>query len=43
MVKIRHNLKVSQDRQKRYVERKRTNREFKVGKHVFLKFKAKRR
>jgi hypothetical protein len=42
MVKIRHNLKVAQDRQKSYDDRKRTNREFKVGEHVFLKFKAKR-
>jgi hypothetical protein len=42
MVKIRNNLKVAQDWKKRYVDKKRTNREFKVGEHVFLKVKAKR-
>jgi hypothetical protein len=35
MVKIKKNLKS-------YVDKKRTNREFKVGEHVFLKVKAKR-
>jgi hypothetical protein len=40
--KTRQDLKVAQDRQKSYVDRKRTNREFKVGEHVFLKVKAKR-
>jgi hypothetical protein len=42
MVKIRQNLKVAQDRKKSYVDRKRKNREFKGGEHVFFKIKAKR-
>ena len=42
MVKIKQNLKVTQDSQKRYVDRRRTNREVKVGDHLFLKVKAKR-
>jgi hypothetical protein len=42
MEKIRQNLKVAQDRQQSYADRKRTNRKFKVGEHVFLKFKVKR-
>jgi hypothetical protein len=41
MVKIRQNLKVAQDRQKSYVD-KRTYKKLKVGEHVFLKVKAKR-
>jgi hypothetical protein len=41
MLKIKQNLKVSQDMQKRYVDKGRTRREFKVGDHVFLKVKAK--
>jgi hypothetical protein len=35
-------LKVSQDRQKIYVDKSRTHKEFKVGDHVFLKVKANR-
>jgi hypothetical protein len=42
MVKIRENLKVAQDWQNIYVDRRRTNKEFKVGEHVFLKVKSKR-
>jgi hypothetical protein len=42
MVKIKKNLIIAQDRQKSYVDRNRTNREFKVGEHVFLKVKSKR-
>jgi hypothetical protein len=42
MVKIRKNLKVAQDRKKRYADKIRTHREFKVGEHVFLKVKSKR-
>jgi hypothetical protein len=41
MVKIKHNLKASQDRHKIYVDKGRTHREFKVGDHVFLKVKVK--
>jgi hypothetical protein len=40
MLKIKQNLKVAQDRKKRYAEKGRTHREFKVGDHVFLKVKA---
>jgi hypothetical protein len=43
MAKIRQNLKVAQDQQNSYAGRKRKNREFKVGQHVFLKVKSKRR
>jgi hypothetical protein len=42
MIKIKHNLKDAQDRQKSYVDRNRTHREFKVGDHVFLKVKTNR-
>jgi hypothetical protein len=42
MVKVRQNLKVTQYRKKNYADRKRTNTEFKVVEHVFLKVKAKR-
>ena len=42
MVQIRKNLKISQDRQKSYVDSKRTPREFKVGYHVYLQVKPKR-
>jgi len=39
MVKIRQNLKATQDRKKTYVDKSRKTREFKVGEHVFLKVK----
>jgi hypothetical protein len=42
MLKIKQNLKVAQDRQKSYVDKGRTCREFKVGDHVFLKVKSNR-
>jgi hypothetical protein len=42
MVKIKNNLKYSQDRNKSYENKGRTHKEFKVGDHVFLKVKAKR-
>jgi hypothetical protein len=42
MIKIKKILKAAQDRQKRYVDKGRTHREFKVGDHVFLKVKANR-
>jgi hypothetical protein len=35
MTKNKQNLKVAQDRQKSYVDKNRTHREFKVGDHVF--------
>jgi hypothetical protein len=37
MVKIKQNLKASQDKHKSYVDKGRTHREIKVGDHVFLK------
>jgi hypothetical protein len=40
MLKIKQNLKVSQDRKKNYADKGRTHREFKLGDHVFLKAKA---
>jgi hypothetical protein len=42
MLKIKQNLKVFQDMQKRYADKGRTHREFKVGDHVFLKVKVNR-
>jgi hypothetical protein len=42
MIKIKQNLKAAQDRQKIYADKGRTQREFKVGDHVFLKVKANR-
>jgi hypothetical protein len=42
ILKIKQNLKAAQDRQKRYADRNRIHREFKVGDHVFLKVKANR-
>jgi hypothetical protein len=42
MLKIKQNLKVAQDRKKRYADRNKTHREFKVGDHVFLKVKSNR-
>lgn len=35
IIKINQNLKVSQDRHKIYTDKNRTNKEFKVGDHVF--------
>jgi hypothetical protein len=40
MIKIKQNLKASQDRQKIYADKNKTHIEFKVGDHVFLKLKA---
>jgi hypothetical protein len=42
MVKIKQNLKATQDRKKSYADKSRTTREFKVGEHVFLKVKPKK-
>ena len=41
MVKIKQNLKATQDRQKVYAKKNRTQREFKVGEHVLLKVNPK--
>jgi hypothetical protein len=40
MLKIKKNLKVAQDKKKIYVDKGRTDREFKVGDHDFLKLKS---
>jgi hypothetical protein len=42
LIIIKQNLKAAQDRQKSYVDKNRTHREFKVGDHVFLKVKTNR-
>jgi hypothetical protein len=42
VVKIKQNLKTAQDRQKFYVDKNKTAREFKVGEHVLLKVKPKK-
>jgi hypothetical protein len=42
MMKIKQNLKVSQDRKKSYADKGITPMEFKFGDHVFLKVKANR-
>jgi len=42
MIKIRQNLKVSQDRYKNYADKGRNHREFKVGDRIFLKVKTNR-
>jgi exosome complex RNA-binding protein Rrp4 len=40
VLRIKNNLKASQDRKKSYDNKGRNHREFKVGDHVFLKVKA---
>jgi len=42
MVKIRKNIQVAQDRKMTYVDNKRTQRELKLGDHVYLLVKSKR-
>jgi hypothetical protein len=42
MLKIKHNLKAAQDRQKSYADKNRAHRDFKVRDHVFLKVKSSR-
>lgn len=37
-----HNLKVAQDRQKIYVDKKRTYKEFQVEDHVYIRIKPKK-
>jgi hypothetical protein len=43
VVKIKQNLKAAQDRHKVYADKNMTTREFKVGEHVLLKVKPKKR
>ena len=40
VTQIKQNLKVPQNRQKSYVDRKRTPREFKTGDHVYLRVRG---
>eukprot|EP00253_Pinus_taeda_P014855 PITA_14855 len=40
--KVRANLKVAQDRQKSYADRKRNLKEFQVGEHVYVRIQAKK-
>eukprot|EP00253_Pinus_taeda_P023292 PITA_23292 len=40
--KVRANLKVAQDRQKSYADRKRNFKEFQVGEHVYVRIRAKK-
>ena len=40
--KIRKNLKLSQDRQKSYVDNHRVHREFSVGDHVYLRVRPRK-
>jgi hypothetical protein len=42
VIHIKKNLKISQDRQKSYADRKRTPREFKTGDHVYLKVRPRK-
>ena len=42
VVNIRQNLKASQDKQKRYADKHRVNREFNVGDHVYLRVRARK-
>jgi hypothetical protein len=42
VVKIKQNLKATQDRQKVYANKNRTTREFKVGEHVLFKVNPKK-
>ena len=42
VIQIKQNLKIAQDRQKSYANRKRTIREFKTGDHVYLRVRPKK-
>ena len=42
VVKIRQNLKASQDRQKTYANKNNVNREFSIGDHVYLRVREKK-
>jgi hypothetical protein len=42
VIQIKKNLKISQDRQKSYADRKRTPREFKAGDHVYLRVRPRK-
>jgi hypothetical protein len=42
VMQIKQNLKIAQDRQKSYADRKRTPREFKTGDHVYLRVRPRK-
>jgi hypothetical protein len=42
VIQIKQNMKTAQDRQKSYVNRKKTPREFKIGDHVYLKVRPRK-
>src|SRR5713101_1632890 len=42
VVKIRQNLKASQDRQKSFADKHKVSREFSVGDHIYLRVRAKK-
>jgi hypothetical protein len=42
LIQINKNLKISQDRQKSYADRKRTPREFNTGDHVYLRIRPRK-
>ena len=42
VTKVQVNLKEAQDRHKSYADRKRKDKEFRIGDHVYLKVKSKR-
>ena len=42
VVKIRHNLNATQDRQKSYADKHRMNKEFIAGDHVYLRVMARK-
>jgi RNA recognition motif-containing protein len=42
VIQIKQNLKVAQNRQKSYADRKRTPREFKTGDHVYLRVRPRK-
>jgi hypothetical protein len=42
VIQTKKNLKIAQDRQKSYTDRKRTPREFKIRDHVYLIFRPKK-
>ena len=42
VIQTKKNMKIAQDRQKIYVDRKRTPREFKTGEHVYLRVRPRK-
>ena len=42
VVKIRHNIKIAQDKEKSYADKNKNFKEFQIGEHVFLKVREKK-